>query len=84
MIKAVLYYLIQIFQYLILGRVIMSWISQDYKNPFVRFFYQTTEPMLSPIRQLLIKLGLGGSMFDFSPIAAILLFNILASIVIRL
>lgn len=84
MIKATLIYLIQIINFLILGRVIMSWVSQDTRNPIVRFFYQTTEPIMAPIRDLLNKLGLGGTMLDFSPIVAILLMQIVDSIVRRL
>ncbi len=84
MIKATLIYLVNIINFLILGRVIMSWVSQDYKNPIVRFFYQTTEPILGPIRDLINKLGIGGGMFDFSPIIAIILMNFVTSLVSRL
>lgn len=84
MIKLVLMYLVNVIQFLVLGRVIMSWISQDYRNPLVRFFYQTTEPIIGPIRDVMNKLNLGGGMFDFSPLIAILLLNIIASFVARL
>jgi len=81
---ATLMYLIQIINFLILGRVIMSWISQDMNNPVVRFFYQTTEPIMAPIRDVLNRLGLGGSMFDFSPIVALLLLSLISKILYRL
>lgn len=84
MIKATILYLIQIINFLILGRIIMSWVSQDTRNPIVRFFYQTTEPILGPIRDLLNRLGLGGTMLDFSPIVAILLIQVIGSAVARL
>lgn len=84
MIKATLLYLIQIINFLILGRVIMSWVSQDTRNPIVNFFYQTTEPIMGPIRDVLNRLGLGGTMLDFSPIVAILLIQVIGSAIASL
>lgn len=41
-------------------------------NPFSRFIYELTEPILEPIRKLT-----GGGMIDFSPIVAYFLLRVL-------
>ncbi len=38
-----------------------------------------TEPILGPIRELIYKLGIDTGMFDFSPLIAVLLFQIILS-----
>ena len=60
----------------ILGRVLMSWISVGPGNPLVpllKLIYAVTEPVLGPIRRALPKTG----MFDFSPIVALLLLDLI-------
>lgn len=59
--------LIDVYQIILLLRVLISWIRLDpYSNPFARILYQLTEPVLEPIRQILPSAG----MFDFSPVVA--------------
>ena len=36
---------------LIFGRIVLSWVSADPHNPIVQILYQTTEPVLRPIRR---------------------------------
>ena len=60
----------------ILARVLMSWIKVGPGSPFVpllRIIYAITEPILGPIRRVLPKTG----MFDFSPIVALLLLDLI-------
>jgi len=76
---ATIQYFASVINFLILVRIIISWITRDFSNPIVRFVFQITEPILAPFRELLNKLGLGGSMFDFSAIFAIITINTLAS-----
>ena len=60
----------------ILARVLMSWIKVGPGSPFVpllRIIYAITEPILGPIRKVLPKTG----MFDFSPIVALLLLDLI-------
>ena len=60
----------------ILARVLMSWIKVGPGSPFVpllRLIYAITEPILGPIRRVLPKTG----MFDFSPIVALLLLDLI-------
>lgn len=60
----VLHLLLQFFYWLMIARVILSWVSPDPRNPIVQFIYNTTEPMLSKIRERIPPLG----MIDLSPI----------------
>jgi YggT family protein len=60
---------------LLLGRVLMSWVSPRFDSPLGRFLYETTEPILQPIRRVLPSTG----MIDFSPIVAFLLLSVLAA-----
>ncbi len=60
---------------LILGRVLMSWVNPRFDSALGRFLYETTEPILQPIRRVLPSTG----MIDFSPIVAFLLLSVLAA-----
>ena len=65
----------------ILARVIVSWLPIGHDSPFapiVRIIYEITEPILSPIRRLIPRLG----MFDLSPMIAIILIMVIQRIVI--
>lgn len=83
-IKVAVYYFVRVINMLILARVLMSWFVKDLRNPIAMFIYQITEPILSPIRDLLKKLGIGGTMLDFSPIVALLLIQFIANIIYNL
>lgn len=77
--------LFQALYILIIARVIISWIRVDMYHPtygpIVRFIYQSTEPLLAPIRNALPQMG----GLDFSPLILLLLVgfvrNLLFSIV---
>lgn len=58
---------LSVYIWVILGRVIISWVNADQYNPIVRFLYEITEPPLRTIRRYLPVLG----GFDFSPIVLI-------------
>jgi YggT family protein len=45
------------------ARVLLSWVNPRFEGPVARFLYDTTEPLLSPIRRLLPQTG----MIDLSP-----------------
>jgi YggT family protein len=57
----------RLFQLLILGRILLSWLQLDPYNPIVQFIYNATEPILAPIKKVIPPAG----MFDLSPIVAI-------------
>lgn len=68
-------FLILAFELLLLGRVLMSWISPRFDSPLGRLLYEATEPILAPIRRILPPMG----MIDFSPIVAFIVLGIVAS-----
>ena len=68
-----LQYLVYAMNLAIFGRVIMSWISPQGRDPISGLLIQITEPILSPIRRLLPSMG----MFDFTPMVALILLNFL-------
>ena len=61
----VLDYLLWAYWWVLLGRVIISWVNADPDNPIVRFLYMATEPVLSRVRRVL-PVSMGG--FDLSPV----------------
>ena len=69
--------LIQLLSLAIFLRAILSWVVRDPYNPVVQFLDQITEPILQPIRQIMPRMG----MMDLSPLVAIILLSILASLV---
>jgi len=44
---------LSVYTFLILGRVVISWVNADPYNPIVQFLIQVTEPALRPIRRRL-------------------------------
>lgn len=62
----------QLYVFVLIGRVICSWVNADPYNPIVRFIYQMTEPVLGWIRRFIPPIaGL-----DFSTLIAILIVQI--------
>lgn len=68
----------QLYSFVILGRVLMSWVQVDPYSPLARTLYQLTEPVLAPVRNLM-----GGAMagLDFSPIIAMIGIQIIGNII---
>ncbi len=70
---------IQIYMFILLARVLMSWIPMftnrplDPYNPLVKFLLDVTEPLLAPMRRYL-TIG----MIDLSPLAALIVLQMVA------
>ena len=62
----------------VLGRVLISWINPQFEGAVARFLYETTEPLLAPIRRLLPTTG----MMDFSPMILVMLLLILMRVLL--
>lgn len=74
----ILFWILQIYQFIILVRVLLSWIPNiDYNNPVVKFLYDITEPVLAPIRRALPPM----SGIDLSPIIVFLGISVLQMLV---
>lgn len=78
-----LYQLGRIINFLILARIIMSWVNPNPTGPIASVLYNITEPILGPVRSLIYKVFNYQGMLDFSPIVAILLINWLIIPVLR-
>lgn len=70
-----------IYNYIILFRAILSWVSAPYYNPVVKFVYEITEPVLRPFRIVLRTATVG---IDFSPLIAFFILEILRNLIIKL
>jgi len=58
----------------LLGRVLLSWVDPRFEGRVGRFLYETTEPLLAPIRRLLPRTG----PLDWSPLIAIIVLGVVA------
>jgi YggT family protein len=76
----------QIYQFLILIRVLLSWVNVNpYRravdHPLVDLLYRLTDPVLEPLRRLIPPIG---GVMDISPIVAMFLLEILRQVISRL
>lgn len=83
-IKQAVYILVEIINLGILIRILLSFLPNLRYNKFSDIIYHITEPILSPCRMLLDRLGLGNSMIDFSPILAYFVLRFLLMLVYRI
>ena len=70
----------RLFIFLLLARMIISFIRVDPYHPLVRALHNITEPILAPIRSMLPQTG----MMDFSLMVAWLIAFVLRSLLITL
>ena len=77
--EALVNVLVQALVLTIFVRVIMSWIPMRLPFGLNELVWNVTEPVLAPIRRYM---PIAGGM-DFSPLIALLLIQILASIILR-
>ncbi len=69
-------YLCEVLSLVIIARVIVSWFSPSPTNRLAIILYQVTEPFLVPLRRIIPRVG----MFDFSPFVAIILLQLIVSL----
>jgi YggT family protein len=67
-----------ILQFAIIVRALMSWFNPSESNPIARIVYEITEPVLGPLRKIVPKIG----MIDITPIVAILLMQVIESVLV--
>lgn len=61
------------FSLVLVAGALLSWVNPDPRNPIVNAIYGISEPLLAPFRRFIPNLG----GIDFSPLAALLAFQIL-------
>jgi YggT family protein len=74
----------QIYQFLILIRVLLTWVNTDpYRprldHPILRLLYQVTGPVLRPLRKIIPPVG---GTIDISPVVALIILEIARRILI--
>lgn len=70
---------LNVYQWIIIARALVSWVNPDPYNPIVQFLIRATEPILYPIRRA-VGYGMG---IDLSPLIAILAIIFLRSFLIE-
>jgi YggT family protein len=70
----------ELYSFVILARVLMSWVNIDPYSPLARTIYDLTEPVLAPVRNLMPSAG----GFDFSPIIVLILLQVLGSMIVMM
>ena len=76
----VLDYALWAYAWILLGRVVISYINADPNNPLSRFLYSATEPVLARVRA---KLPFNTAAFDLSPVVVWLAVMFLQRFVVR-
>ncbi|MFC1480514.1 YggT family protein [Candidatus Omnitrophota bacterium] len=66
--------------FVLVVRIILSWVNADPYNDIVRIIYRVTEPILAPFRRL--PLQMGG--IDLSPIVAFLVLSVLRNFIVNI
>lgn len=64
-----LYYLYQIYMYMIIGYILLSWVPNARESFIGVFLGKLVEPYLAPFRKIIPPIG---GMLDISPIIAII------------
>jgi YggT family protein len=71
--------LISVYSYLLLARIVISWIGVSAYNPWIRLLVRITDPFLDPFRAVIPPIaGL-----DFSPLLAFFVLNMLRTVLVR-
>ena len=66
--------------FIIVIRIILSWVNPDPYNEIVQIIHRISEPILAPFRKL--PLQMGG--IDFSPIIAFVVLSVLKSFIVNI
>ena len=66
---------VQVYMWIVIVRVLVSWISPDPYNPIVQFLRGVTDPVLDGIRRVLPRFFWSTGL-DFTPLVLILLLQV--------
>ncbi len=67
--------LLNIYMWIVLVRVVITWFNLDPYNPIVQFLRSLTDPLLDAVRRVLPRL-LWSTGLDFTPLVLILLIQV--------
>jgi YggT family protein len=63
-------WLLELYMWILIIGVLLTWVSPDPRNPIVQFLRIATEPVLAPVRRLLPPWKTGG--LDLSPVIVLI------------
>ncbi len=63
----------EVYKFILLARIVLSFVKHNPYNPMIRFIYDLSEPYLGIFRRFIPPVG----MVDFSPIAAFFALSII-------
>ena len=73
--------LFQVYIFIVVARVLISWVGPDPYNPIVRFLCQATDPLLDRLRRLLpLQFGT----IDLTPVALLLALYVVKDLLLNL
>lgn len=82
LIRNILYALINVYEFILIARALVSWFPIDQGNPIISFLYTVTEPVLRPVRDLLMRIpALQSLPIDFSIIVVFFILGLVRFIV---
>lgn len=68
-------------EWIIIIRILLSWIPMAYGTKIGQLLVQITEPILGPVRDMVNRSPLGGGMgLDFSPVFALILLSLVHTV----
>jgi YggT family protein len=70
--------ILQLYSWLLIIRIILSWVNPNPRNELLLMVIKVTEPVLRPLRGIFNFQG-----FDFSAILALLLIRIIMSVIAK-
>lgn len=62
----------QLINFLLVVRVLLSWIKYNPENRYIMLLFNLTDPILDPFKKLLKRLNVNLEMVDLSPLVAML------------
>ena len=72
--------LFNVIYFVLVIRIILSWVGADPYNEIVNIIYRITEPILMPFRRLPLQVGA----IDFSPILAFIVLSVLRNFIVNI
>ncbi len=69
-----------ILYFVLVIRIILSWVNADPYNEIVQIIYRVTDPVLLPFRRLPLQMGA----IDFSPILAFLVLSVVRNFIVNI
>ncbi|MBD3426205.1 MAG: YggT family protein [Candidatus Omnitrophica bacterium] len=72
--------LFNVVYFILIIRIILSWVNPDPYNEIVQIIYRISEPILAPFRRLPLQMGA----IDFSPILAFIVLSVLRNFIVNL